>query len=321
MFNWVDFVILAIVGYYLFQGWETGVVSLLAGLISFLLAIWIATRYHFIVGDFLTQKFGIPASWTNVVSSLIVLFIAEAIVSELLQIGIRKLPNKILQTKANRYLGVLVSALNGLLIVAFFLLLISVLPLRGMVKGDIDSSIIGSQLLSFTNRYAKNVKTSLGTVAKEATKFLTIHPDSKESVPLDIDLRTIQLREDNDAEQKMLILINAERKKANAPLLRFDETIANVARLHSEHMFEEKYFSHIAPDGSDPAKRMERGGVSFTYVGENLAYAPDVATAHEGLMESPGHKRNILDPKYRRIGIGVIDSGIYGRMFTQNFAD
>ena len=85
--------------------------------------------------------------------------------------------------------------------------------------------------------------------------------------------------------------------------------------------FEEKYFSHIAPDGSDPAKRIERGGVSFTYVGENLAYAPSVETAHEGLMESPGHKRNILDPKYRRIGIGVIDSGIYGRMFTQNFAD
>lgn len=320
-FNWVDLVIVAIVGYYLFQGWETGVVSLLAGLISFLLAIWIATRYHFIVGDFLTQKFGIPASWTNVVSSLIVLFIAEAIVSELLQIGIRKLPNKILQTKANRYLGVLVSSCNGLLIVAFFLLLISVLPLRGTVKGDIDSSIIGSKLLYLTNRYAKNVKTSLGTVAKEATKFLTIHPDSKETVPLDIDIQKAQLRIDNESEQIMFTLVNTERKKAEAPLLIFDETIARVARLHSENMFEEQYFSHIAPDGSNPSKRMEQGGVAFGYSGENLAFAPDVMLAHEGLMNSPGHKRNILDPKYRRIGIGVIDSAIYGRIFTQNFAD
>ncbi len=321
IFNWVDLVILVIVGYYLYQGWETGVISLLASLASFFIALWIATHFHFIVGNFLTEKFGIPASWTSAISTIITLFIAEAILSELFQILIRKLPNKILQTKANRFLGVIVSMLNGLLIITFFIMLINILPLRGTVKGDMNNSIIGSQLLSLSNRYAKNLKFSLGTVAKQATKFVTIHPDSKESVPLDIDLRNIQLRVDNDAEQKMLILINAERKKANAPTLIFDEAIASVARLHSENMFEEKYFSHIAPDGSDPAKRMERGGVSFTYVGENLAYAPDVETAHEGLMESPGHKRNILDPKYRRIGIGVIDSGIYGRMFTQNFAD
>lgn len=321
VFNWVDFVILIIVGYYLFQGWETGVVSLIASLVSFFLAIWIATRYHFIIGNFFTEKFGIPASWTSAISSIIVFFIAEAILSELFHFLLRKLPNKIFQSKANRVLGLSLSALNGLLIISFFLLLISVLPIRGTVKQDIGRSTIGSSLLRLTDRYAGNFKSSLGAVAKQATKFLTIHPDSKETVPLDIDIRQIQLTVDTAGEQQMVNLINVERKKVGFPALQFDETIASVARLHSREMFERKYFSHIAQDGSDTATRMERGGVSFAYAGENLAYAPDVATAHEGLMNSPGHRRNILDPEFHRIGIGIIDSGTYGRIFTQNFAD
>lgn len=321
VFNWVDLVILVIVGYYLFQGWETGVVSLLAGLISFLLAIWIATHYNFIVGNFLKLKFGIPSSWTSPISSIILLFIAEAVLSEILHIIVRKLPNKIFQSKVNRVLGLFLSALNGLLIISFFLLLINILPIRGTVKQDIGKSTIGRSLLRLTDNYAGSLKASLGEVTKQATKFLTIHPDSKETVPLDIDINQIQLKIDRDAEQQMLILVNKERNNNGSPVLMFDDKIAEVARLHSSDMFENKYFSHIAPDGSDPAARMEQGKISFSYAGENLAFAPDVVVAHQGLMDSPGHKRNILDPKFRRIGIGVIDSGIYGRMFTQNFAD
>ncbi len=320
-FNWVDLVILGILLYYLFQGWKTGIVLLIASLVSFFLSLWLAFRYHSLIGSFLTIKFGIPASWTSAISSILLLFIAEAVLSECIYFFIRKLPNKIFQSKANRFLGLFVSAVNGLLIITFFLLLISILPLRGTVKSDIQASIIGSKLLFLSDRYAQDLKHSLGNVAKQATKFLTIHPDSKESVPLDINMGGIELREDHDAEREMLVLINTERKKVNAPLITFDEAIARVARLHSKNMFEEKYFSHIAPDGSDPATRMERGGVSFTYAGENLAYAPDVTTAHQGLMDSSGHKRNILDPQFRRIGIGVIDSVMYGKMFTQNFAD
>ena len=132
----------------------------------------------------------------------------------------------------------IVSVLNGLLIITFFIMLINILPLRGTVKGDMNNSIIGSQLLSLSNTYAKNLKSSLGTVAKEATKFLTIHPDSKESVPLDIDVSKVQLREDKDSEQQMFILINDERKRAGAPVLKFDESIAKIARLHITDMFD-----------------------------------------------------------------------------------
>ena len=66
---------------------------------------------------------------------------------------------------------------------------------------------------------------------------------------------------------------------------------------------------------------MEDGSISFTVAGENLAYAPDVATAHQGLMESEGHRRNILDPQFRRVGIGIIATDSWGMMITQNFAN
>jgi uncharacterized protein YkwD len=52
-----------------------------------------------------------------------------------------------------------------------------------------------------------------------------------------------------------------------------------------------------------------------------LALAPTLATAHTGLMNSEGHRANILEPKFKRVGIGVIDNGVYGKMFVQVFTD
>jgi uncharacterized protein YkwD len=86
-------------------------------------------------------------------------------------------------------------------------------------------------------------------------------------------------------------------------------------------MFQQGYFAHVDPDGTTPFDRMKRGGVTFRAAGENLALAPTVDVAHEGLMNSPGHRANILNPSFHRIGIGVADGGMHGKMFTQNFAD
>ena len=52
-----------------------------------------------------------------------------------------------------------------------------------------------------------------------------------------------------------------------------------------------------------------------------MALAPNVDRAHTGLMNSEGHKRNILDPAFGKIGIGVVDGGVYGKMFTQVFTE
>jgi len=87
-------------------------------------------------------------------------------------------------------------------------------------------------------------------------------------------------------------------------------------------MLENGFFSHVsAIDGSDAGERASSAGISYGVLGENLAYAPDVYIAHHGLMNSQGHRKNILSADYNKVGIGVIDAGIYGKMFVQLFSD
>ena len=86
-------------------------------------------------------------------------------------------------------------------------------------------------------------------------------------------------------------------------------------------MFQQGYFAHIDPNGVSPFDRMRNGDITFRAAGENLALAPTVDVAHDGLMNSPGHRANILNPAFHRVGIGVADGGMHGKMFTQNFAD
>ena len=69
----------------------------------------------------------------------------------------------------------------------------------------------------------------------------------------------------------------------------------------------------------DPFDRIRESNVQFKTAGENLALAPTLSIAHNGLMNSPGHRANILRPQFGRVGIGVLDSRRHGLMITQNF--
>ena len=84
-------------------------------------------------------------------------------------------------------------------------------------------------------------------------------------------------------------------------------------------MFARGYFAHDTPEGRSPFDRMHEGGVSFQTAGENLALAPTLQVAHNGLMNSPGHRANILGRDFGRVGIGILDGGMRGLMVTQNF--
>jgi uncharacterized protein YkwD len=84
-------------------------------------------------------------------------------------------------------------------------------------------------------------------------------------------------------------------------------------------MFIRGYFSHYTPEGKDSFDRMRGAGIKFLQAGENLALAQTLSIAHQGLMNSPGHRENILRPMFGRIGIGVYDGGIRGLMISQEF--
>ncbi len=120
-------------------------------------------------------------------------------------------------------------------------------------------------------------------------------------------------------EQKMLEMVNAERKKAGVEPLEIDMRLVEISRKKSSDMIDKKYFGHTSPTYGTPFDALKNNGISYRYAGENIAGALTVEQAHKALMQSPGHRANILNPNYNFIGIGIIDGGPYGKMYTQTF--
>ncbi|MGH1787623.1 CAP-associated domain-containing protein [Enterococcus casseliflavus] len=101
-------------------------------------------------------------------------------------------------------------------------------------------------------------------------------------------------------------LTNATRVKFGLEPLEFSAATSETARKHSQDMAENRYFDHIALDGSSPFDRMQEHGISFTAAGENLAFGQASSIyAHQGLMNSEGHRATILTEGYDYLGIGI----------------
>ncbi|MGQ9754795.1 MAG: CAP domain-containing protein [Desulfotomaculales bacterium] len=120
-------------------------------------------------------------------------------------------------------------------------------------------------------------------------------------------------------ERAMVELVNAARREAGLAPLVPDPVLTELARMKARDMVERQYFSHYSPTYGSPFDMMRAHGVSYRYAGENIAGAPTVAGAHNALMQSPGHRANILGTNYTKIGIGIVDGGPYGKMFVQLF--
>ena len=108
-------------------------------------------------------------------------------------------------------------------------------------------------------------------------------------------------------------LINRARRDAGHPDLNLDPVLSDVARRHSERMRDEGFFDHTDPSGGNPASRARSVGVGFSMIGENLATvskgSDPAAIAHALLMENHEHRANILDGRFRDVGIGVATNG------------
>jgi uncharacterized protein YkwD len=111
-------------------------------------------------------------------------------------------------------------------------------------------------------------------------------------------------------EQFVLDAVNAERAKQGCPALRFNSTLQQAARAHSDDMAERDYFDHTDPDGGDSRARARAAGYPSTYVGENVAAGQNsgqMVMYHTtyGWMYSASHKTNILNCNYSETGIAL----------------
>ena len=118
-------------------------------------------------------------------------------------------------------------------------------------------------------------------------------------------------------EQEVVRLVNEIRAKNGLGSLTYDWELSRVARYKSQDMKDKNYFSHTSPTYGSPYQMMQQFGITYRTAGENIAkgYASPQAVVN-AWMNSPGHRANILNASYTRIGVGYVASGNY---WTQMF--
>lgn len=315
--NWIDWVLILIVLLSVIIGWQKGFILGVVDLISWVGSLLAGFFFYGYVANLIDRYVTSLGVWSAPVAFILTIILARILLSFVFSPILRNTRLSTHESSVNKTLGILPGAVNGFINATIISALFLIVPLwEGLSQAARESKI--------ANRLAMNVEwvdDQLSPVFDEAVQRsinrLTVHPESKETVKLNFTVASPEVR--NDLEAQMLQLVNNERAKQGLSPLTADPELTQVARAHSKDMFARGYFSHMNLEGKTPSDRIQAAKVHFITAGENLAYAHTLTIAHNGLMNSPGHRANILSKDYGRVGIGILDGGIYGLMVTQNF--
>jgi uncharacterized protein YkwD len=217
----------------------------------------------------------------------------------------------------NKAMGVVPGLITGSVYAAIVAALLLSVPMWNGLSKEARESKIANQLGVQVSWLDEKFSPIFSEAAKQTMNRMVVKPDSEETVNLHYTVKDPKVRP--DLETQMLQLVNEERTKRGLSPVKADPELTLVARAHSTDMFARGYFSHYSPEKTDPFDRMKKARVKFLTAGENLALGRTLKICHEGLMNSPGHRANILNPSFGRLGIGIMDGGIYGLMISQEF--
>lgn len=316
--NYIDIFLLIVVFLAIWGGIARGFITGITELIAWAGCLIVAFLFYNYIADFIetyvSEKMG---AWLYPLSFLFTFFVARMILSLITTPLLLAIPREVHGNFVNKILGIIPGIANGLIWAALIIALLLAFPLVGRLHTDIQFSKPANKLIVGIEWVEMKCAEIFDEAIKKTMNKLTIEPGSKQSVRLPYTVTEPEVRA--DLEEKMLALVNEERTERGLPPLEADPELTLVARAHSRDMFARGYFSHYSPEGRDAAYRIRKAGVGFLTAGENLALAQTLQLAHYGLMQSPGHRANILNTAYGRVGIGILDGGIHGLMVTQNF--
>ncbi len=319
--NIIDIFLVVLVLLSVLNGWRRGFILGVLDLLGWALSMLAGLRFYPSLARWLGPRVALwPNVWDRPIAFVLVAITAGVMIQLLGYWFLRRLPRDVHEHPINHLLGIVPGAANGLIIAVVVAALLLAIPLNEGLRERTRESAVVNRLAG----YAERLETALHPVSNDFAEafaqtlnLLTVEPDSNERVTLPYKVPTSRPRP--DLEARMLDLINSERIAAGLKPLAPDPELTEVARRHSADMFARGYFAHNTPEGRDPFDRMRAANVRFLTAGENLALAPTVQVAHIGLMNSPGHRANILNKDFGRVGIGIMDGGIRGLMVTQDF--
>ena len=316
--NSIDVLLAIVIALSLLNGYRRGFVHGMLDLAGWIVSLLAGLRFHSPVAGWIGPRFDLwPEVWDQPIAFVLVALFASLLVHAIGYWLLRKLPEDIREGQANQVFGLIPGFINGLIIVSILSALLLAVPLNEGLSERTRESALVNRFAVYAERLEAQLRPIFGDAIARSLNLLTVQPDSNERVTLPFKVPTTRPRP--DLEKRMLDLVNQERVAAGLKPLAPDPELTEVARRHSADMFARGYFAHDTPEGITPFDRMREANVSFLTAGENLALAPTIPVAHNGLMNSPGHRANILRPEFGRLGIGVMDGGMRGLMVSQEF--
>jgi uncharacterized protein YkwD len=313
--------ILALVVLAAWLGTRLGLVLVLAELIEFGLAATAASFGYYPLAALLSRTAHVAPGLANLAAFVFLLFMFQLALTLLARPWLVRWARRLHRQNSplDKWGGALINAAKMTAAVAVGLAVFAALPLSAAQKQPVTNAPLSQWLLAATGSLQQRINHFVGNGITETLDFFTVKPRSQEFIRL--GFTTTNVRVDEATEWAMLSRVNRERTARGLEPLVMDGRLRAVARDHGRGMFARGYFSHVDPEGRDPFARMRVAGIGYDAAGENLALAPTLDLAHNGLMNSPEHRSNILSPDFNRVGIGVIDGGPYGEMFVQDFTD
>ena len=317
-FNLIDILLVIVIVLSLLNGYRRGFILGVLDLAGWILSLVAGLRFYDPVARWLGPRVDLwSEAWDQPIAFVLVALVVRVAVELLGNALLRRVPRDVHEKPANQALGLLPGLANGLITAAILSALFLAIPLNeGLSERTRDSALV-NRLAVYAQDLEARLRPVFGEAIAKSLNLLTVQPDSNERVTLPFTVTTSRPRP--DLERQMLDLVNAERVANGLQPLAADPELTEVARRHSTDMFVRGYFAHDTPEGLSPFDRMRDAHVGFLTAGENLALAPTLSIAHTGLMNSPGHRANILRPQFGRVGIGIMDGGRRGLMVSQEF--
>jgi uncharacterized protein YkwD len=316
--NWVDLVLILVILLSIYSGWRRGIILSFIDLVRWI-GSWLAALFLYqYVSAALARIFDLSETWRNPLSFLLVLAVTSLIIHTIGWSLARRIPRSRHESSTNRVLGTIPGAINGIVMAAILSAVFFAMPLSDGLSQSLQESVVANRLALYTDEIQDALVPIFDPAIRQTlNRLITTEPGSSETVELPFKVENS--KPNPVLETQMLELVNQERVSRGLKPLEADPELTEVARKHSADMFARGYFSHYTPEGEDPFARMKDAGVKFRIAGENLALAPTLQIAHTGLMNSPGHRANILRPQFGRVGIGIMDGGRRGIMVSQEF--
>ena len=316
--NIFDIILATAFIFYVYEEASLGALPALTNLAAIVAAFIGGLLLYPHLSSLLIAAFSLSKGVSDAISFIIIAIALYAVTSNVIAFYTRR-SSLVFPNIYSRLLGGFFGVLLFLLICSFIVSILLSFPVSLAIKSQIRSSLAGRLIFTKTLSFELATRKIFGGAISESLNFLTIKPDADSTVTLHFKTNNVTI--DKTSEKKMIALINAERKKKGIPAVLLDTALTLDARAHAKDMLVRGYFSHYTPEGLSPFDRLENNSISYTSAAENLAFAPEVDLAMSGLMKSDGHRKNILDESFNKVGVGVIDAGVYGKMFVQEFSD